>query len=137
MSTARTRPLTSPRTTVRVLAVAQTLGAAVLAAYPHRATRIIGRDQRLVPPAWIVRVLGMRSLVQGAAEFRWPTPALAWTGATVDATHAATMAFVATRSRRYRRAAFVSGVFATLSAAGQAAAAGRELRSRSDGERPA
>jgi hypothetical protein len=129
MSTGGIRSLTSPRTTLRAQAVAQTLGAALLAVYPQRATRVIGNDRRLAPPAWIVRVLGVRSLIQGAAELRWPTPALARTGAVVDATHAASMALVAVRSRRYRRAALVSGAFATVSAAAQAGAAARELRS--------
>jgi hypothetical protein len=74
-------------------------------------------------------MLGVRSLLQGAAELRWPTPGLACAGAVVDATHAASMALVAARSRRYRRAALVSGAFATLSAAAQSVAAARELRS--------
>lgn len=129
MSATGVRRLTSPRATLRGLAIAQTLGAAVLAAYPHRATRVIGNDRSLAPPAWLVRVLGVRSLLQGAAELRWPTPALACTGAAVDATHAASMALVAARSRRYRRAALVSGAFATVSAAAQVGAAARELRS--------
>ena len=130
MRASRVHRLTSPRATLRGVAVAQTLGAVVLAAYPHRATRVIGNDHRVAPPAWIVRVLGVRSFVQGAAELRWPTPALACTGAMVDATHAASMALVAARSHRYRRAALVSGAFATVSAAAQVGAAARELRSK-------
>lgn len=129
MSRPPVRPLASPRSTLRGLAVAQTLSAALLAGYPRRATRLLGRDRRLAPPTWIVRALGVRSLVQGAAELRWPTPALACAGATVDAAHAASMAFVAARSRRYRRAALLSGAFATLSAAAQVTTAARELRS--------
>ena len=121
--------LAEPRSTLRGVAVAQTLTAVPLAAYPHRVTRVLGQDHRLAPPAWIVRVLGVRSLLQGAVELRWPTPGLACAGATVDATHAASMVFVAARSRRYRRAALVSGAFATVAAAAQAAAAARELRS--------
>jgi hypothetical protein len=129
MNEARLEQLAAPRATLRGVALVQALGAVPLAATPHRVTRVLGRDRRLDPPAWIVRVLGVRSLLQGAAELRWPTPALACAGAAVDATHAASMAFVAARSRRYRRAALVSGAFAMLSAAAQSAAAARELRS--------
>jgi hypothetical protein len=129
MTAAKVSRLTSPRATLRGVAIAQTLGAAALAVYPHRATRVIGNDRRLAPPAWIVRVLGVRSLLQGAAELRWPTPAVACAGAVVDATHAASMVLVAARSRRYRRAALVSGGFATVAAAAQMGAAARELRS--------
>jgi hypothetical protein len=98
----------------------------VLAVRPQSATKLIGSDQRLTPPVWIVRVLGVRSAVQGAAQLAWPTPALAWLGAAVDGAHAASMALVAARSPQYRRAAMRSGVVAIVTAAMLATAATRE-----------
>jgi hypothetical protein len=120
--------MTSPRTTLRALAAVQTAGAAVLAVKPESATKLIGDDRRLSPPAWIVRVLGVRSAVQGAAQLAWPTPAFAWLGAAVDGTHAASMIFVAARSPRYRRAAMLSGGAALVTAALLAAVAAWESR---------
>ena len=128
MSGGRWAGVTSPRTTLRVLAGAQTVGAAVLAVRPESATRLIGDERRHAPPAWIVRVLGVRSAVQGAAELAWPTPALASLGAAIDGAHAASMAVVAAYSPRYRRAALLSGAVAIGSAALLASAAAWESR---------
>ena len=128
MSGQRRESLASPRTTLRALAAAQTVGATVLAVRPESVTKLIGDDRRLAPPAWIVRVLGVRSAVQGAAELAWPTPALAWLGAGVDGAHAASMALVAARSPRYRRAAVLSGAVAMGTALLLATAAARESR---------
>jgi hypothetical protein len=122
------RHLASPRATLRVLAAVQTAGAVVLAVYPDRATKLVGADRHLAPPTWIVRVLGVRSGLQGAAELAWPTPAAAWTGAAIDAAHAASMAAVALASRRYRRAALLSGALAAGSAIALASTAARETR---------
>ena len=61
-----------------------------------------GRD---VPPAWIVRLLGVRTLAQSAAEFTRPRRDVLIIGVGVDAAHAASMLAAAKVRPRYRRAA--------------------------------
>lgn len=68
-------------------------------------------------PDWLVRILGLRSLVQGAATIARPTTGVLAVGALVDATHAASMAPVILLGSRHRRAASLSAVAAVLSAA--------------------
>lgn len=122
--------LGSPRATLRGIAVAQACIAAVLAGRPDDANRLAGQDPRDAPPTWIVRLLGLRQLGQAAFQFVKPTPAIAYTAAAVDASHAASMVWVAARSTRYRRAAVLSGGLAAASAAALAAAATAELEPR-------
>ena len=74
-------------------------------------------------PGWLVRVLGLRSLVQGAVTAASPSPVVLQYGALVDATHAASMLPVVAVSTRYRRAAAISALTATISAAAGALAA--------------
>jgi hypothetical protein len=106
----------APRSTFRAIAAAQAAGAAVLAFTPEQALRLCGDDRRNAPPAWIVRLLGARQLVQAAVQFAEPTPRVAFLGALADATHAASMLPVITFSRRFRRAALISGGYAAASA---------------------
>lgn len=116
----------APRTTLRVIAVVQVAGAAVLAFAPEQALRLCGRDSRNAPPAWLVRVLGARQLVQAAVQLAEPTPRVAFLGAAADAAHAASMVPVVVASRRFRRAAVISGGYAAASSAVLAATASQK-----------
>lgn len=98
-----------------MLAGAHLTQAAVLLASAPPALRRVAGDCG-VPPTWIVRVLGARTLVQGAAETVRPTPAVLRVGVAVDVTHAASMLLAAWRWPRYRRAALVSAGAAASSA---------------------
>lgn len=120
----------SPRSTLRAIAIVQAAVATVLAGRPDDANRLAGQDPHAAPPTWIVRVLGIRQLGQAAFQFAKPTPAVAYTAAAVDASHAASMVWVALRSARYRRAAALSGALAAASALALAAAATAEVEWR-------
>ena len=60
---------------------------------------------------WVVRLLGARLLVQHAAVLAAPRPAVLRAAAGIDLLHAATM-LPLLRSRRYGRAARISGAVA-------------------------
>jgi hypothetical protein len=122
--------ISSPRATLRGIAIAQAGIAAVLAGRPDDANRLAGQDPSDAPPTWIVRLLGLRQLGQAVFQFVKPTPAVAYTAAAVDASHAASMVLVAARSHRYRRAAVLSGGLAAASAVALAAAATAEIEAR-------
>lgn len=98
-----------------MLAGAHLTQAALLLAAPPAALHMVAGD-RGVPPTWLVRVLGARTLVQGAAEAVRPTPGVLRLGVAVDMTHAASMLFAASRGPRYRRAAWASAGAAASSA---------------------
>ena len=86
-----------------------------LAAVPARTAALVcaGRPQ---PRAWIVRVLGVRLLVQSAWVLLSPSRFRVRGAAAVEAVHAASMAGAATLWPRYRWAATVSGTTAAASA---------------------
>ncbi len=92
----------------------------VLLARPHAVARTVSTGPA-VPAAWIVRVLGARQCVQGAALVRWPDRGLRLVGSGVDVVHLLSMLGLAAADTRHRRAALTSaamaGAFATLSAA--------------------
>lgn len=75
-----------------------------------------GGRKHAVPPHWLIRVLGARSLVQGAATMAWPTRQAALLGAAADGTHAASMLPIVLASSRYRRAALTSAIVASATA---------------------
>jgi hypothetical protein len=103
------------RRDVRLLAGAHLGQAAVLIAQPPAVLRSIAGNQG-VPPAWIVRALGVRTLAQAAAEGIRPRPDVLRLGALVDLAHAASMLAAARVWPRYRRAALVSAGTAGASA---------------------
>jgi hypothetical protein len=76
-------------------------------------------------PRWVVRVLGVRSLVQGAVTTAAPARTVLVGGAMIDATHAATMLPLVAASPRHRRAAAISALIATAGAVAGVLAAGR------------
>jgi hypothetical protein len=101
---------------VRGVAAVQGGVGALLAARPDVAVARCGIRSPNTPPAWVVRLLGGRMVLQAGAELLRPTPDLALTGALVDATHALSMVGVALISRRYRRGAVISAGIAAASA---------------------
>ncbi|PZS27953.1 MAG: hypothetical protein DLM58_18000 [Pseudonocardiales bacterium] len=116
------RPATATSTVVprrysRLFGVAQ-LGLGVLLALrpEHVAASAAGPSGRPAP-RWLVRVLGMRSMLQGAVTAGAPTTVVLLGGALIDATHAASMTPLIAASPRYRRAATISAFTAGISAA--------------------
>jgi hypothetical protein len=109
------QPLRAPR----LLAGAHLGQAVVLLAQPPGVLRRITGDHG-VPPAWIVRVLGARILIQAVPEAVSPTPNVLRLGVVVDLAHAASMLAAARVWPRYRRAAMVSAGSAGASAVASA-----------------
>lgn len=99
----------------RALAAANFAQAAVLLAQPPAVLRVIVGDHD-VPPSWIVRVLGIRTLAQGLVESLRPSRRLLRVGVAVDLTHAASMLAAARVWPAYRRVALTSAGSAAASA---------------------
>lgn len=73
-------------------------------------------DGSAAPPPWVVRVLGLRQVVQGTVGILRPTPSMAAWGAAVDASHAASLVPLMVFSPRYRAAAVASSGLAAAAA---------------------
>lgn len=99
----------------RPLAGAHLAQAVLLLAQPPTILHGIAGNQD-VPPAWTVRVLGVRTLIQGAAEASRPSRGVLRLGVAVDLAHAASMLVAAFVWPRYRRAALASAAGASASA---------------------
>jgi len=89
---------------------------ALLLTQPPPVIRLIAGD-RDVPPPWIIRILGVRTLAQGTAEYLRPSRDVLILGVAVDLAHAASMVAAATVWPHYRRAALISAGSAATSAA--------------------
>ena len=89
--------------------------AAILLAQPPNVLRSVAGDQD-IPPPLIMHTLGVRLLVQAAAEVMSSRPTTLRASAFVDLTHAASMFVAAKAWPRYRRAALVSAIGAASSA---------------------
>jgi hypothetical protein len=100
---------------LRAAAAARAVWGLVLAVAPARAATLASAGHP-EPRAWVVRVLGLRLLVQCVWVLLSPSRARVLTAAAVDAVHAASMAGVAARWPAYRRAAGVSGTASAASA---------------------
>ena len=100
-------------------------------ARPGLVARLSGGSSGAAPAAWLVRVLGLRLLAQGAALLARPTRATEAANAAIDAAHGVSMLIVAVASRRYRRAAVTSAAAAAVSAT---AAAGLAVTTSGRGE---
>ena len=108
-------------TTRSVSAVLAVWGAVQLVA-PESTVRTLTPDVP-EPRAWIVRVLGARTVLQHVLVLAHPTRRVVLTGSAVDALHAASMVPLVLCWPRYRRPALVSGASATASALAQLATA--------------
>lgn len=83
----------------------------LLLAAPDQVLRVMGGDPGSTPST-ILRVLGVRHLVQAAVLLRWPTPEAFRLGAVADGLHALTaVALIA--DRRRRRVALTDAAVAT------------------------
>lgn len=98
-------------------------GAALLAR-PEQIADVVGGGT--APPAWIVRVLGARGVVQEAVVLLVPTRRVALAAAGTDVLHALSMLAAAVRWPRYRRCALASAAIAGGSALLTYATAGPE-----------
>jgi hypothetical protein len=74
----------------RQLAVARCCTGAALLSRPDPVSRLVSGSESL-PPAWLVRILGARMLVQGLLEVVRPRRGLVLAGAAVDLAHAVSM----------------------------------------------
>lgn len=82
-------------------------------------------------PQWVVRVLGLRGVVQGAVTLLEPEATTLALGACVDAAHALSMVPVVAGSARYRRPAAISGgIAAVMAFAGLGLARSETTRAR-------
>jgi hypothetical protein len=99
----------------RLVALAQiALGSVALAA-PRTAVGATARVGTPVP-AWVVRCLGARMVLEGALLRRNHSKRALLVGAGVDVVHGASMIVVARRSSGYRRIAQAAAVLAGASA---------------------
>lgn len=98
-----------------LLAGAHAGQAAILLAQPPSVLRMVAGEPD-VPPPWIMRVLGVRLLVQATVEMLSPRRSTLRISAFVDLTHAASMLLAAMVWPRYGRAALVSAGSAASSA---------------------
>ncbi len=96
----------------RVLGAVTFAAGAITVLRPDALTRAAAEPDHSGPPAWIVRVLGARQLIQGMAILLAPTPAVLDVGKLVDVIHASSMLGLAAVSPRYRRAGLVSAATA-------------------------
>jgi hypothetical protein len=108
----------------RSVATAQAGWGAALLIRPQELLRRLAPGSPL-PPAWIVRLLGARSVVQAGTVLLRPTRGVVLAGAAVDGLHAASMIGLAVRSPSHRRPALVSAAVAVGSAVAGVATAPR------------
>ena len=112
----------------RLCAVRATLGAAYLLS--PALGRLARRGAGGSPAATkVLKILGVRHLVQALITTTWPHPAVIKAGSGTDGAHAASMVILGLLSGRWRTAAFADALIAgSLAAAGLACArrAGRD-----------
>lgn len=94
----------------RVLGVLHAAVGTVLCVRPTAVGPITGAA---APSLWVVRALGLRSLLQGTVTAAVPDEPVVAAGAIVDGAHAVSMFAIALGSPRHRRAALFSAALAT------------------------
>ena len=109
-------------TLVRVGQLRAGLGAAQ-ALFPGLASRLLVIQPLDRGSRGVIRVLGIRQVGQALVTGTQPSAAVLLLGAEVDAAHAASMVALALCSRRWRRAAVVDAMIASLFALAGVAAA--------------
>ena len=118
-------PADAPRGRTRAVAAGtatRAYGVAVAAAGTGTAVAAASLARRTAsrtgarPAVGVVRVLGARQVIQGAAVVTAPTPVVVALGVAVDALHATSMFGLAGAMARYRRPALISGALASVSA---------------------
>ena len=116
----------SPRGT-RVLSGLFTLWGAAQLALPEQLLHVLAPG-RPHPPLWLVRVLGVRMLVQYGLVVRAPDQRIVAASAVVDGLHAASMLLVAARSAGRRRIPLISAAIAGAASLGSLAGMPRTRR---------
>lgn len=101
---------------IQVLAVVTAAAGAGLLAQPHRIAGWFS-PAGSVPADAVVRVLGGRQLLQGAAQLARPTPDLLLAGVAADVLHLLSMIAAATAFPAYRRPALTSAAMSGMFAA--------------------
>ena len=99
---------------------------AVLLFFPGLAACLVASRPLERDPRRIIRLLGVRQLSQALVTDDRPSAAVLFFGAEIDVAHAASMVTLALCSRRWRRAALVDAVIASLFALAGAVAARTE-----------
>lgn len=89
-------------------------GCALLVAPTELARAVAGPGA--LPPEGVVRVLGVRRVIQGLGVGATSSPAVAWLSVGVDALHAGTMVAAARMWPQYRKAELTSAAIALSSA---------------------
>ncbi len=118
--------------------VARIAWGGLLAGAPGLVLRTLTGRTPVPSQARVLRVLGTRHLLQGAADLARPAPGLLRAGAAVDLLHAATCAGAAGFAPAWRRVALVDGTGAVAFAAGGLARArSPRVRSRTPVSGPA
>jgi len=110
------------RARTRAVSAVLGLGGVAMAAAPRWTVAHLAPGRR-APANWLVRVLGLRTVVQSAVLLTTPTRPALQVGAAVDALHAASMVPAWLLFPRYRQAAAVSGGIAVASVLAQLAVA--------------
>ena len=99
---------------------------AVLLFFPGLTDWLVASRPLQRGPRRIIRLLGIRQLSQALVTGDRPSVAVLFLGAEIDVAHAASMVALALCSRRWRRAALVDALIASLFALAGAAAARTE-----------
>jgi hypothetical protein len=120
----------------RALGVVELVSGIALTVRPAAIARAVTRTGGTVPATWLVRVLGARSLLQGAVTLARPTRDVLAAGSAIDALHAASMLPVVVGLPRHRRAAAASAaVAASTATAGLLCRSGSTAAGTGRGER--
>lgn len=93
---------------LRGLAASRAVAAAALLACPSLVARSTAKPASSRPPAWIVRVLAGRVLLQTTVQGIHPSRLVGLGGACVDAAHATSLLPLLLNGSRYRRSAAAS-----------------------------
>ena len=108
------------RDAARVLGAVTAAMGSVFLIWPHALANRFSRGSS-TPDNAIVRVLGGRQLLQGAAQIADPKPDVVLAGIAVDAIHTGSMLALAVLRPAYRRSALTSAAVAAAAAAAGAA----------------
>jgi len=117
----------------RVLLLARLASGGLLTVRPAQGLRLLGRGQDDAASRTVLRVLGARHLVQGAAEALRRDPGVLRAGAGIDVLHALTALGYATASRQGRSAGRRSAVLALSFAVAQLVVARRASTAAQEG----
>jgi hypothetical protein len=105
----------------RLLGVSTAVAGLFMLYRPDQASRLAEGNTGTGPPGWVVRLLGARYLLQGAAELGRPTKTVWLLACGTDTAHAMSMFGMAAIRPAFRRTCLTSAAVASVSAAATAA----------------